>query len=231
MGPIEATIDELNLDLGNPRNNRSRSHREALQQILDDQRGKLVTLAKSIVSEGMSPIDRMLVVREDGELVVLEGNRRLAALKLLSNPRQMDGLNVPAAISRAITKLAETFDPSSVEPLDCFEVEDRASASSWIHLRHTGQNGGKGVVDWSGLQASRFRGDDPALQALSLVTSFGGLSDEQRAQIEERFSAEDSPLHIGLLNNYVHNRFTTPTRRDLMTSWNNSQRFFEGLWP
>lgn len=190
MGPLkDVTIDSLNLDLANPRLPGAKDFLGVLQGIVDDQKGKLLALAKSIVAEGMSPIDRVLVMRDakTGELVVLEGNRRVAVLKLLAAPRLLDQINVPPAIKRGLTKLSETFKPESVEPIDCFEVEDRAAASSWIHLRHTGANGGKGVVDWSGLQASRFRGGDPALQALSLVASYGGLTDEQRAQIEERF--------------------------------------------
>ena len=191
MGPLkDVTIDSLNLDLANPRiPGGAKNFLGALAAIVDDQKARLLTLAKSIVAEGMSPIDRVLVMRdpESGELVVLEGNRRVAALKLLANPRLLDQISIPAGIKRGFTKLAESFKLESVEPIDCFEVEDRAAASSWIHLRHTGANGGKGVVDWSGLQASRFRGGDPALQALSLVTSYGGLTDEQRAQIEERF--------------------------------------------
>jgi hypothetical protein len=47
-------------------------------------------------------------------------------------------------------------------------------------LRHTGENAGRGVVGWSGLAASRFRGREPALQALDFVAAHGSLDDQQK---------------------------------------------------
>ena len=65
-----------------------------------------------------------------------------------------------------------------MEPIDCFEVPDRVSASSWLLLRHSGENEGKGIVDWSGVAGKRFRGADPALQALDFVREYADLSED-----------------------------------------------------
>jgi len=46
--------------------------------------------------------------------------------------------------------------------------------------------------------------------------------------------AANDPLHpfsIDTLHAYIHNRFFTPTDRQLMTGWDNAQRFFEKIWP
>lgn len=180
MGAIPLKIADLILDVENPRNPKAHSQREALQRILHDQREKLLVLAQSIVAEGMNPMERFLVMSNaDGSYVVLEGNRRVAALKFISTPSLLDDMELPQNLRKGFTKLAREFKPSDVEPLDCYEVDDRESGKGWIHLRHTGANGGKGVVDWSGMAASRFRGQSPALQALNLVSQYGGLTDEQ----------------------------------------------------
>ena len=89
MGAIDCSIDQLLLNSENPRNESAANQRDALQKILDDQEEKLFVLAEDIVEAGLSPMDRMLVLREkkDSErFIVLEGNRRIAALKILSNP-------------------------------------------------------------------------------------------------------------------------------------------------
>lgn len=39
------------------------------------------------------------------------------------------------------------------------------------------------------------------------------------------------PFSIDTLHAYIHNRFFTPTDTHLVTGWDNSQRFFEALWP
>lgn len=74
-------IDELLLDLENPRIAKASSQREALQYILDDQGIKLAVLAESIATTGLNPMDRWLVLKgpDLGKFTVYEGNRRLRA--------------------------------------------------------------------------------------------------------------------------------------------------------
>ncbi len=71
-------IDAVLLDHENPRISLSESQREALQKIIDDQGPKLAALAQSIVQNGLSPMDRFLVIKvpEKGKWIVIEGNRR-----------------------------------------------------------------------------------------------------------------------------------------------------------
>jgi hypothetical protein len=190
MGAIELLIDRLLLDSENPRISGASSQRDTLQRLLDDQEEKLFALAESITSDGMSPIDRLLVVRENNgsdRFIALEGNRRVAALKILSNPSVLTGLQLKASLQKRFEELAKNFDRSAVEPIACFEVPSREEGTSWLFLRHTGENEGKGVVAWSGLAASRFRGTDPALQALEFVGAHGNLSDDQKDSLVDSF--------------------------------------------
>lgn len=179
MGTVTCDLEELLLDLENPRISKSDSQRGALQKIIEDQDVKLVVLADSIVSDGLNPMDRWLVIKsaaERGRYVVLEGNRRLAALRILNNPRVLNDLEVRAPVKRRLQTIANEFDLNTIEPIDCFEVSDRAEAATWLNQRHTGENKGRGIVDWGGVATARFRGRDPALQALDLVVNHGGLT-------------------------------------------------------
>lgn len=88
MAGIQLNANELLLDLENPRISKAGSQREALQKIIEDQDIKLVVLADSIVADRLSPMDRWLVIKspvESGKYTVLEGNRRLATIKILNN--------------------------------------------------------------------------------------------------------------------------------------------------
>lgn len=192
MAGIELRLHDLLLDLENPRISRATSQREALQKIIEDQDVKLVVLAESIVSDGLNPMDRWLVLKstdpnERGRFVVLEGNRRLAAIRLLNNRAQMDDLEVRTFIKSKLIQLSESFDLDTVEPVPCYEVHDREAATPWINQRHTGENRGRGIVDWGGVATARFRGRDPALQALDLVLNHGDLTEEEKAAVEDRF--------------------------------------------
>jgi len=41
---------------------------------------------------------------------------------------------------------------------------------------------------------------------------------------------KNHPLYFESLHNYVHNRFYSPTERDLKVAWDNTQLFFESIW-
>lgn len=188
MGPLDLDIADLSLDLENPRIVGAKSQREALHKIIDDQRDKLLVLARSIVEdEGMNPMDRFLVTRDGKDFIVLEGNRRLVALKILATPSVLDDITITSSLRKGFDKLAGRFDRSTVEPLPCYQLDEREDALKWIQQRHTGENGGKGVVPWSGLATSRFRGQNPALQALAFVETHGGLSDAQKGLLQQAF--------------------------------------------
>ncbi|AMD60735.1 hypothetical protein AWN88_21620 [Agrobacterium tumefaciens] len=183
-------IEDLRLDIKNPRIAEATSQRDALQKIVTDQDFKLVALAESIVEDGLNPMDRFLVIPSDDEqdkYIVLEGNRRLAALKILRNPTVLTGMQVRGPIKKRFEELASTFDSDDLSDADCFDIEAREDAAMWINQRHTGENEGRGIVDWSGVASARFRGNDPALQALDFVTMRGGLTDDERTKIAERF--------------------------------------------
>jgi hypothetical protein len=182
-------VEDLLLDLENPRINRADSQREALRKIIEDQDVKLAALAQSIVEDGLNPMDRLLVIKgpERGKFIVIEGNRRLAALKLLNNPAVLRDLEVRPALQKRLEELSKAFDLRNVEPVDCYLLNDRADGATWIKQRHTGENQGRGIVDWNGVATARFRGRDPALQALDLVLKHGGLTDEEKQGIEDRF--------------------------------------------
>lgn len=188
MAAVNLKIDDLLLHSENPRLVNPTSQRDTLQQIIDDQEDKLAELAESIVTDGMSPIERILV-RKNGkdQYVVLEGNRRTAALKLLANPAVLASLNMGNALQKRFERLAKDFDRKAVEPLACFEVPSDTDATKWIYLRHTGENEGKGVVKWSGLAAARFRGNHPALQALEFVREHGNLDSTQAKLLIDGF--------------------------------------------
>lgn len=91
------------------------------------------------------------------------------------------------AYRKRLQKAAYGFDVKQLEPVDCFEVADRAEGNEWIRQRHTGADEGRGIVSWSAIAGSRFRGRDPALQALDFVMEHGDLSEDQKNMIEGKF--------------------------------------------
>lgn len=169
MPEIKLRIEDLVLDGDNPRITHVEGQQDALQKIVRDQRTKLVKLAQSIAQHGLNPMDRLLVLRlhqKPERFIALEGNRRVAAFKLLTNPSVMSGLDMPAPMKRIFERLAQDFSKGKVEPISCFEMASRQQGDYWLRLRHKGENQGAGIVDWSSLAAARFEARPPVIQAL-----------------------------------------------------------------
>ena len=85
----EIRVEKLLLDVSNPRHDILGSQNATLGEIILIQKRKLLKLAKDIVDFGINPADLTIVTPsgDDGDkFVIVEGNRRLAALQLLSDP-------------------------------------------------------------------------------------------------------------------------------------------------
>lgn len=178
-------LENLLVDLHNPRYDPRSSQRDALAAIARDQGVKLYNLAEDIVDKGLNPSDLPIVAPADepGLFVVLEGNRRVAALKLLTSASLLSSLDLAPSLLkryRALIDRAEGALPS--QQLQCV-VLSREDANYWIMLKHTGENEGVGVVTWDGRARHRFRGASPALQAVELVEAGNLLDDETKSKL------------------------------------------------
>lgn len=190
MAELKLKIEHLVLDHNNPRITHAEGQQQALQKIIKDQKTKLVRLAQSIVEHGLSPIDRLMVLevnRNPKRYILLEGNHRIAALRILTNPAVMTNLTMPSGMQKLFERLAAVFDKSKIEPIACYEVPSREAGNYWLELRHNGENQGRGIVDWSALAQGRFRKSEPAIQALDFVTEHAGLTGDETEKIEAGF--------------------------------------------
>ncbi len=85
-------LSNLGLDSRNPRHKFLESQREIIEWMVSGIGrigDKLLVLAKDIVQNGLNPAERVMVLKDekkDKQFLVLEGNRRVTALKLLNNP-------------------------------------------------------------------------------------------------------------------------------------------------
>jgi hypothetical protein len=116
---------------------------ELLQRFVRDER--LLEIVESIGNHGFFPGEPLLVVSSGKERYrVVEGNRRLAALKLLTRE-----LNPP--IGR--TSIEEAVEAASVRPekVACLEFDDEDEILRYLGFRHI-----TGIKAWSALQKARY---------------------------------------------------------------------------
>lgn len=143
------SLDQIKLDQENVRfgNDVAQNQREAIKLMLSnpEEAKKILRLAEHIVENGLDPTELQLVTPdEDGNFIVLEGNRRLTALKLLQRPDLC-----PADRGyKGFLKAHHSLTDGVPESLQCSVVPTRADGDVWIELKHTGENRGAGRVGW-----------------------------------------------------------------------------------
>lgn len=177
-------LTHLHLDLENPRYEGITDEAAAAAYLLRYE--KVEGLAKDIVERGdVSPLERLAAIPMEGvagHFVMVEGNRRLCALKMLRDPA-----SAPTPPSRkmfeALAKRIQT--PPSTLSLVVFDT--RELARQWIALRHSGAQGGAGTRPWNSTQSSRFAHQDTpnrlALAVLDRATQAGWITQQERKAI------------------------------------------------
>jgi hypothetical protein len=125
----------LHLDTKNPRLGRehsSRAPREIIQYLFEHDNA--MEVAESIATRGYFPNEPLLAVQEDGRLIVVEGNRRLAALKALREPALLEG-----KYERQVERLArQIVDRNLIARIPVTIAPSRRDTDRQIAGRHKG---------------------------------------------------------------------------------------------
>lgn len=193
MKQIEVNVDNLLLDLDNPRIVEASSQAEALQALIDIKLQNFQTLMKSIKENGLDPGDTMYVLDHgDGDYVVLEGNRRASALMVLANPDLIEGTDLAEKDKKSLHRSTKGFGRSSGTIVRCTLFPDRATANAWIERRHSGHRDGEGRIEWGPLEIQRFRGDRTVLDVIDFVGRGAPYDDDRwsfvRGAVEQNSS-------------------------------------------
>lgn len=137
-------ISDILLDVGNARIRTGQDQRGCIERILRKE-DQLLALARDIASEGLSTAPVLVKPNGTGQYVVMDGNRRVTAVKLLNEPDlcPVDRLKITL---RTLKKSHAATIPSSIDVLS--STNDKAIVRE-VLLRHSGAQAGVGQLDWS----------------------------------------------------------------------------------
>jgi hypothetical protein len=181
----------LFLDALNPRippSPKALTQPELIQELAEHD--DVYELSKNIAANGFFPSEPLVVIRATDGLVVVEGNRRLAACKLLLQPDLS-----PDNLKSRFKALSATFDHKLLSKIPILIAPSREAAIPLIIARHTATQ----IAKWQ-----------PAMQAHfyhTLVQS--GISIED---IATKFNLKAGEIKDGLLN---HNLYLMACRLNL----------------
>ena len=140
------------LDAENPRltTEERGGSQETIRQVML-RRFKIDELGASIAMSGYIDLDPLIGYEKDGQVVVREGNRRIAALQLLLDPSLAPDKYRPRW--EALRKELGTAGLKSIEEVRMllYAGPDDASLESYIGFRHV-----NGILEWPAAEKARF---------------------------------------------------------------------------
>jgi len=207
-------VERLRLDRRNPRlvgqTERSSDTKIIAHLYLS---AELDELLQSISTNGYMDIEPLVVLCQAGtnDLLVLEGNRRLAALRLLSWPELTRDIKETESVNIDVPDVNQSIR-RTFESLSVYPVASRESARSFIGFKHI-----NGPAKWSAYAKARYVADwyrqqgDKDLESIAASIGDGNLTikrmisaiyalDQARENnifdIEERFTVRFNFSHL-----------------------------------
>lgn len=104
-------------------------------------------IVMSIMANGYFETEPMLVIRDKDQYIVVEGNRRLAAVKAIINPNSIDN----GGMSKFEPRITEELRQSLKNHIPVTILEDRKDAWQYIGFKHV-----KGAAKWDSLAKAEY---------------------------------------------------------------------------
>jgi hypothetical protein len=167
-------VAELGLDLANFRTVQQDSENDAVRAMVSTSPDRFWALVQSLLDDGYLPTESIIVLDGNGDdesLIVKEGNRRIAALKLILGQLEDSVVDVPDDTResiRAITLAYKTYNREV--PCVVYGMEDKDLVDRIVARAH-GKGEKAGRDQWNAVARARHNRDaqgerEPALDLL-----------------------------------------------------------------
>lgn len=185
---LSLSVSNLKLDKDNPRIPTyisTRTTKDILSYLFEYE--KVDRLAEKIVDKGFISHDPIYVIKEKESYVVVEGNRRVSALKCLLDP----SLVPSASKMRKLEKLKKKLGQNQIEKIDVIVAPSRIEVQNVLFELHA-----EGKLQWNRQQKNQF------------IASVGVNSNESIEEIAARFNVKPSEIQDSVQEYYLERYFT-----------------------
>ena len=199
VGPLPVAglmLDQCNFRLGE-----LASQKECIEAMFLAYPTHMLALAEHIARHGLSPEPIAVIPDEEGKWLVLDGNRRVAALKLLNNPAE-----APDAFKAKVQSLKDNATATIPHEIKCLTAE-REVVFEFMELRHLGLQNGAGQMGWESREQDNLRiarGQAPRNAADRAIIDYltgKGVADAREApptNLQRLFNDPDVQQRVGI---------------------------------
>lgn len=214
-------VTKLSLDLKNFRTVPQKKESDAIKAMITIKPDRFYAVMESIVEDGYIPTENIIVLKDGSSLIVKEGNRRIAALKLIHGQYKIADFGIPASIVDKVKALDSNWKKENkAVPCTIFGKTEADKADKVVALTH-----GKGEMasrdKWSSVATARHNRDakgipEPALDLLEKYLKVGGnLNNQQKARWAGEYPL--TILHEAI--RLIHLRIGFKTIQDVATKY------------
>lgn len=190
-------VENLALDLKNFRTVEQASESDAVKAMIAIHSDRFWALMESLIDDGFHPTENIIVLKVGEKLIVKEGNRRIAALKLIHGQLSRSDLAVPGQLEERIAATPKTWRSSNTSvPCAVFEEHEAQTVDKIVALTHgKGENAGRDP--WNAVAKARHsrtanKTSEPALDLLEKYLQTSTQVTEQQRELW----AGDYPLSV-----------------------------------
>lgn len=193
--PRNIDIADLSLDLGNYRTVHQKNEKQAINSLISIHPEWFWALMESLIEDGYIPTENIIVLEMEKSLLVKEGNRRIASLKLIHG--LVKDVEIPEHIEKQILNLSSSWKrDNKVVPCAIFSKKNASVADKIVSRIHA-KGEASGRDKWTSVARARYARDqknstEPALSLLEQYLKSGKNLTPSQA---ERW-AGDYPLTV-----------------------------------
>ncbi|MDF7667739.1 substrate-binding domain-containing protein [Orbaceae bacterium ESL0727] len=185
---LSLSISNLRLDKNNPRIPYyipTKTTKDILSYLFEQE--NIENLAENIVDKGFINHEPIYVTKENDYYVVIEGNRRISALKCLLNPSQAPSVK----LTRKFEKLKNKLGNDLIDKVEVYVASSRIDAQNVLFELHA-----EGKLQWNRQQKNNF------------IVDAGATSGESIEEIAARFNVKPSEIQDSVQEYYLNRYFT-----------------------
>lgn len=211
-------VKSLALDLKNFRTVAQADEDTAVRAMISIHPEWFWALTDSLLEDGYLPTESIIVQKgKKGALTVKEGNRRVAALKLVLKILGDDGITVPSHITEKInTRTKQWKSENRLVPCTIYEVGEEETVDRIVTLTH-GKAEQAGRDQWNALARARHnRAKNPTAEpGLDLLEKYLEGARNADAEQKERWGGDYNLTVVDEMMKRYSKRFGASTARDM----------------
>lgn len=185
-------VSKLKLDLKNFRTVPQKKEEDAIRAMISIKPDRFYAVMESIIDDGYLLTENIIVLHDGTDNIVKEGNRRIAALKLIHGHFKLDDFGLPTSIINSVTNIDSKWKmENSNVPCTVFSLTEVDKVDRVVALAHG--KGEKASRDpWNSVARARHNRDVKGVKeyGLDLLEKYLKNGTNLNSQQKERWGGE-----------------------------------------